>query len=137
MNKFINESLTFFYNERKVRTVIKNGEPWFVLKDVCEIIGLSSPHKVVERLDEDERNQIPLTDNLDRRQNTTVVSEAGLYKVILRSDKPEADRLMRFITHEVLPSIRKFGAYITPEKLSELENNPDALPQHQLNQKAA
>jgi prophage antirepressor-like protein len=91
---------------------MENGEPWFVLKDACEIISLGSPHKVAERLDEDERKQIPLIDNLGRLQATTIVSEAGLYKVILRSDKPEADQLMRFVTHEVLPSIRKTGSYI-------------------------
>lgn len=88
-----------------------NGEPWFVLKDVCNVLGLGSAHKVADRLDEDERNQIPLTDSLGREQETTIVSESGLYNVILRSDKPEAKPFRKWVTSEVLPSIRKTGGY--------------------------
>ena len=86
----MNELQIFTYNNAQVRTVEKNGEPWFVLKDVCDILGLSSPHKVADRLDEDERNLIPLVDSLGKKQEMTVISESGLYNVILRSDKPEA-----------------------------------------------
>ena len=86
-------------------------EPWVVLKDVCNVLGLGSAHKVADRLDEDERNQIPLTDSLGREQETTIVSESGLYNVILRSDKPEAKPFRKWVTSEVLPSIRKTGGY--------------------------
>lgn len=112
----------FKYNGKEVRTIQKDGEPWWVLKDVCEVLGLSSPHKVFERLDDDEkgRNQIP---TLGGEQEMTVVNESGLYNVILRSDKPEAKPFRKWVTSEVLPSIRKNGGYIanqenlTPEQI--------------------
>nr|DAI81173.1 MAG TPA: repressor domain protein [Caudoviricetes sp.] len=113
----------FNYQSNEVRTVELNGEPWFVLKDVCAVLGLASPHKVAERLDEDERNQIPLTDSMGRQQESTVINESGLYNVILRSDKPEAKPFRKWVTSEVLPSIRKNGGYIagqeqlTPQEL--------------------
>jgi prophage antirepressor-like protein len=114
--KKMNELTIFNYGADEVRTVAIGGEPWFVLKDVCGVLGLESAHKVAERLDEDERNQIPLTDNLGRQQNTTVISESGLYNVILRSDKPEAKKFKRWVTHEVLPQIRKTGGYAAVPK---------------------
>ena len=121
----MNELKIFNYKNNKVRTTIKDGEIWWVLKDVCKILGLNDAHKVALRLEKDERNQIPVTDNLGRQQNTTIINEPGLYKVILRSDKPEAKNFMNWITHEVLPSIRKHGAYITSAKMEELMNDPD------------
>lgn len=101
----------FSYNGAQVRTVEQNGEPWWVLKDVCEVLGLDSPHKVAERLDEDEkgRNSIP---TLGGAQEMTIISESGLYNVILRSDKPEAKPFRKWVTAEVLPSIRRSGGYI-------------------------
>lgn len=118
----MNDLQIFKYNGKEVRTIQKDGEPWWVLKDVCEVLGLSSPHKVFERLDEDEkgRNQIP---TLGGEQEMTVVNESGLYNVILRSDKPEAKPFRKWVTSEVLPSIRKNGGYIanqenlTPEQI--------------------
>lgn len=113
----------FNYKSNEVRTVELNGEPWFVLKDVCAVLGLASSHKVAERLDEDERNLIPLTDSMGRQQESTVINESGLYNVILRSDKPEAKPFRKWVTSEVLPSIRKNGGYIagqeqlTPQEL--------------------
>lgn len=106
----MNKLQTFTYNNSQVRTVEKDGEPWFVLKDVCDILGLDSPHKVVGRLDDDEkgRNLIP---TLGGNQEMTVISESGLYNVILRSDKPEAKPFRKWVTAEVLPSIRKTGSY--------------------------
>lgn len=107
----MNELQTFTYNNAQFRTITKNdGEKWFVLKDVCEILGLDSPHKVADRLDEDEkgRNLIP---TLGGNQEMTVISESGLYNVILRSDKPEAKPFRKWVTAEVLPSIRKTGSY--------------------------
>lgn len=109
----MNALQVFTYNGAQVRTVEQNGEPWWVLKNVCEVLGLDSPHKVAERLDEDERNLIPLTDSLDRQQNTTIISESGLYNVILRSDKPEAKPFRKWVTAEVLPAIRRNGSYIS------------------------
>lgn len=110
----------------KVRVVQIEEQPWWVLKDICYALGLNSPHKVAERLDEDERNQIPLTDALGRKQRTFVVSESGLYAVILRSDKPKAKEFRKWITSDVLPSIRKHGAYISDDLLDNLIENPES-----------
>lgn len=119
----------FRYEENKlVRTMNIDGEPWFVLKDVCEVLGLASPHKVAERLDGDERNQIPVEDSAGRQQETTVINESGLYSVILRSDKPEAKPFRKWVTAVVLPSIRKNGGYISgQEELSPQELMAKAL----------
>jgi prophage antirepressor-like protein len=107
----MNQLQIFNYEENEVRAVEINGEPWFVLKDVCDILELSSPHKVAERLDDDERNLIPLVDSLGKAQEMTVVSESGVYNVIFRSDKPEAKAFRRWLAHEVLPAIHRTGKY--------------------------
>ncbi len=121
----MNQLQIFSYEGNQVRTIQLNGETWWVLKDVCDVLDLSSPHKVAERLDDDEkgRNLIP---TLGGNQDVTIINESGLYNVILRSDKPEATKFKRWITHEVLPTIRQHGAYITTEKLVEIMNDPDA-----------
>ena len=107
----MNELQVFCYQGNEVRTVEVNGEPWFVLKDVCAVLGLSTPARVAERLDSDEVSQTHLTDSLGREQETTIINESGLYNVILRSDKPEAKPFRKWVTSEVLPSIRKTGSY--------------------------
>lgn len=107
----MNELKTWSFEGSEIRTVELNGEPWWALKDVCDVLELGSPHKVADRLEEDERNQIPLTDSMGREQNTTIVNESGLYSVILRSDKPQAKPFRKWVTSEVLPSIRKTGSY--------------------------
>lgn len=107
----MHELRTWDFSGSEVRTIEMNGEPWWVLKDVCDVLELGSPHKVADRLEEDERNQIPLTDSLGREQNTTIVNESGLYSVILRSDKPQAKPFRKWVTSEVLPAIRKTGSY--------------------------
>lgn len=112
----------FNYQNNEVRTVELNGDPWFVLKDVCNILGVVNDRNVAARLDEDEKGVCQM-DTLGGAQNVTVVSESGLYHVILRSDKPEAAPFRKWVTSEVLPSIRKNGGYIagqeqlTPEEL--------------------
>ena len=100
----------FNYREIPVRTLLLDGEPWWVLGDVCRVLDLGSPHKVADRLDPDEkgRNTIPTPGG---NQNMAVINEPGLYKVILQSRKPEAREFSRWVTHEVLPAIRKTGAY--------------------------
>jgi prophage antirepressor-like protein len=123
------ELIIFNYEEKQVRTVKINGETWFVLKDVCDILEIERGSRVSERLDEDEVRQTPVTDNLGRKQETTIINEAGLYNVILRSDKPEAKKFKRWITHEVLPSIRNHGAYLTPDKIEEVLLTPDTIIQ--------
>jgi prophage antirepressor-like protein len=108
----------FNYKNHQVRTFLIDGEPWWVAKDVCDILELGDTHKVMERLDEDERNTIPVTDSLGRLQETYIVNEAGLYNLILGSRKQEAKDFKRWITHEVIPQIRKTGAYsLEPRQL--------------------
>ncbi len=113
----------FNYNGKEVRTVQLDGEPWWVLKDVCDILGLRNPSRVAERLDGDERSNF----ELGRQGEAIIINEAGLYRVILRSDKPEAKPFQKWVTNEVLPSIRKHGAYMTPETLRQAVLNPDTL----------
>jgi prophage antirepressor-like protein len=122
----------FNYGEKTVRTINLNGEVWWILKDVCEVLELMEPHKVSARLDEDDRTLIPVIDSIGRNQETTIVNESGLYEVILRSDKPEAKKFKHWITHEVLPSIRKHGVYAKEELLE----NPDLFIEALQNLKA-
>ena len=107
----MNNIQIFKYGNNDVRTVEMNGEPWFVLKDVCVVLGLGTVSKVADRLDADEKgmNQIHTPGGM---QDVTVINESGLYNVILRSDKPEAKPFRKWVTSEVLPSIRKSGGYI-------------------------
>lgn len=126
----MNELKIFNYENNAVRTTLKNGEIWWVLKDVCDVLHLSNSRRVAERLDDDEKSNVTQSDfrNYDfevPNRGLTMINESGLYKVILRSDKPEAKNFMRWVTHEVLPSIRKHGAYITSDKMEELMNDPD------------
>ena len=96
------------------------GEPWFVAKDVCDILEISNPSDALKRLDDDERSRF----NLGRQGETNIVNEAGLYVLVLGSRKPEAHEFKRWVTHEVLPSIRRHGGYMagqermTPEQMA-------------------
>lgn len=124
----MNNIQIFKYENNDVRTVEMNGEPWFVLKDVCGVLGLSNHKVTAQRLDRDEVSQTYLTDSIGRKQETTVINESGLYSVILRSDKPEAKPFRKWVTSEVLPSIRKNGGYISgQEQLSPEELMAKAL----------
>lgn len=107
----MNDLQIFTYQQSTVRTVERDGEPWFVLKDVCDVLNLTTPARVAERLDKDEVSQTHLTDSLGRQQETTIINESGLYSVILRSDKPEAKPFRKWVTSEVIPAIRRHGSY--------------------------
>jgi prophage antirepressor-like protein len=119
------EQLTkvFEYGNAQVRTVTVGGEPWFVAKDVCDALSITNQGNAVARLDEDEKQTIRLTDTLSRNPNTTLVNESGLYQLILGSRKPEARAFKRWITHDVIPSIRQNGMYATDTLL----DDPDFL----------
>ena len=112
----MNNIQIFKYENNDVRTVELNGEPWFALKDVCAVLGISNHKMTVQRLDADEVILTDLTDSMGRQQETTVINESGLYNVILRSDKPEAKPFRKWVTSEVLPSIRKNGGYIAGQE---------------------
>lgn len=121
----MNELQIFNYHDNEIRTIEKEGGIWWVLADVCKALGLQKPSMVAERLDDDERGKF----DLPRQGESWIVNESGLYNVILRSDKPEAVPFRRWVTHEVLPSIRKHGAYMTPETLEKALCNPDTIIQ--------
>ena len=110
-----NELQIFDYNSNKIRTVQRDGEPWFALKDVCQVLGLSDTNKTAERLDPDELTRIKFVSGGQGRE-MYFINESGLYAVILRSDKPEAKPFRKWVTSEVLPSIHKTGEYKTPNQ---------------------
>lgn len=112
-----------------IRTLEINGEPWFVLADVCKVLEIARGTKVAERLEEDEVRQTSVIDSLGREQKTYIINESGLYSVILRSDKPQAKPFRKWVTSEVLPTIRKHGAYMTADTLEAAILNPDYLIQ--------
>lgn len=123
----MNELQTFSFNNQSIRTVQLNNQPYWVLKDVCDVLELTTPSRVAERLEEDEVSQTHIIDALGRIQNTTVITESGLYAVILRSDKPNAKEFRKWVTSEVLPAIRKNGAYLTDDKAYDITHNPQSL----------
>ena len=106
----MNDIQVFNYNSSEVRTIQKDGEPWFVLRDVCNVLGLGTPARVAERLDADEKG-VSLIHTLGGDQEMTIINESGLYNVILRSDKPEAKPFRKWVTAEVLPTIRISGLF--------------------------
>lgn len=104
----------FTYSDLDVRTVVREGEPWFVAIDVCAVLGIANARDAVNSLDEDEYELVPAAVvNTDARPQDllNVINEPGLYSLILRSRKPEAKAFKRWITHEVLPAIRQTGRY--------------------------
>jgi prophage antirepressor-like protein len=116
------------YKGVSLRTVEINGELWWVLKDVCNILDIKNSGDVASRLDDDEKG-VGLIDTLGGKQNMVIINEFGLNSVILLSAKPEAKQFKRWVTHEVLPSIRKHGGYLTQDKIQEALLNPDVLIQ--------
>jgi len=123
------KELTIFENQllkARIRTLQINGEPWFVLADICAALEIKDAYKVAERLDEDQAQLIDFINpasNTGSLESSTyaippklwIVSESGLWDTVLRSDKPQAKPFRKWVTSEVLPSIRKTGAYISPK----------------------
>ncbi|MED4353580.1 Bro-N domain-containing protein [Schinkia azotoformans] len=118
----------FQYEEKNVRTILKDGEIWFVAKDVCSILEIQNVTQAVSKLDEDERSMF----NIGRQGEVNIINESGLYSLILTSRKPEAKAFKRWITHEVIPSIRKTGTYMIQK-----QNQVPPLPVKKSNQKNA
>lgn len=127
------EIQTFTFHNASVRTLTdRSGDPWFVAKDVCDILSLGTEH-LRRNLDEDEVTEATNLPNWQVGTNggrtPLIISEPGLYKLIMRSRKPEAKEFQRWVTHEVLPSIRKHGAYMTQQTLDKALTSPDFLIQ--------
>lgn len=141
MNQTQTAMQIFEYQGNEVRTIQHGDEVWWVLRDVCRVLGMTTPAKVAERLDDDEKG-VSLIHTLGGNQKVTIINEPGLYAVILRSDKPEAKTFKRWVTHEVLPSIRKTGAYSVGQELTDEEKMAqgliaaNAILQRQLEKKA-
>ena len=116
-----------FHHEQfgNVRTTIHEGEIWFVAGDVCSALGISNQRDAVASLDDDEKSGVGITDPHGRMQITNCVNEPGLYSLIFRSRKKSAIAFKRWVKHDVLPSIRQYGAYIMPELLEELQKNTE------------
>lgn len=117
----MNQLQKFNFENNSVRVIQKGGEPWFVAKDVCEVLEIKNTSDALKRLDSDERARF----NLGRQGDTNIINEYGLYSLVLASRKSEAKQFKRWITHEVIPSIRKHGAYLTPDALEQAISNPD------------
>ena len=106
------QAFVFPETKHKVRVVIdKHGNPWWVAKDVCIVLGIGNVSDAIARLADDEFDTIEVTDSIGRKQKTYVVNESGLYALIFNSRKPEAKAFQKWVTSEVLPTIRKTGSY--------------------------
>ena len=112
-----------------LRIIMINSEVWFVGKDVAEKLGYSRPTKaILDHVDDEDKDEIPIQDSIGRMQKTPVINESGLYSLILKSKLPEAKQFKRWVTSEVLPSIRKDGGYIaTNSDMSDEEIMAKAL----------
>ncbi|WP_103512970.1 phage antirepressor KilAC domain-containing protein [Streptomyces sp. SM13] len=123
---------TFPETAQHVRSVMIDGEPWFVGVDAAAAIGIVDARKSLNLLDEDERHTMPVTDSLGRSQQSIVINEPGLYSLILRSRLPQAKAFKRWITHEVIPSIRRTGSYsAVPREMTKLEALQAAIESEQ------
>ena len=127
----MNNNLMIFENPDfgAVRSILIDGDPWFVAADVCKALEIEKTNRALSRLDDDEKGAHSVS-TPGGRQRMSIISESGLYSLILGSRKPEAKAFKRWITHEVIPSIRKHGAYMTDSLLDALEAHPEAVPEY-------
>lgn len=111
----------------ELRTVVREGEPWFVASDVCAAMEIGNPSQALARLDTDERFTTLISNEgaASGKSQMAFVSESGLYSLVLGSRKPQAHAFKRWVTHDVIPSIRKHGAYATPEALDKMIASPE------------
>lgn len=116
----------FDFNGQQVRTVTADGEPWFVASDVAKILGYREAYHLTRGLDEDEKGPRNVGTPSGEQEMTTI-SEAGLYSAIIRSRVPAAREFKRWVTHEVLPAIRKHGGYLTPAAVEQALADPDTI----------
>lgn len=118
-----NSLKVFNFQRNNIRVIDQNNEPWFVAKDVCDVLEIKNTSDALKRLDNDERARF----NLGRQGETNTINEYGLYSLVLASRKPEAKRFKRWVTHEVIPSIRKHGTYMTPDTIEKVLTDPDTI----------
>jgi len=120
--------IPFSFETQDVRAVTVDGEPWFVAKDVCNVLGYQNTSKTIsDHLDEDEYSNVSLGNTGPGNPNVNIISESGLYTLVIRSNKPQAKLFRKWVTSVVLPSIRKTGEYVAPE----FEGNKYSVYRHQ------
>ena len=122
--------VSFAFEDNLVRSRLdENGEPWFVAKDVCRVLEIANHRDAVAQLDEDEKDGVGISDAIGREQETTIISESGLYALVFRSRKPQAREFSRWVRKEVLPSLRRKGHYEMPGRSGSqpVDLNPAAL----------
>lgn len=120
--------LQIFKDERfgEVRTITIEGKPWFVGKDVAEVLGYTNSRDAIRKhVDDEDKNIVAICDGTSGNPNQTIINESGLYSLILSSKLPQAKEFKRWVTSEVLPKIRKHGAYMTKETLKNCLSDPD------------
>ncbi|MFT9051830.1 Bro-N domain-containing protein, partial [Liquorilactobacillus nagelii] len=125
----MNELINFSFQGNKVRTVQISNEPYFVGKDVAEILGYQNGSRDINRHVDEEDRQNYQNGTFESPRGLTVINESGLYSLILSSKMPNAKQFKHWVTSEVLPSIRKHGAYMTPETLQETLAQPENMIQ--------
>lgn len=125
----MNELQIFNFEKAEVRTVMVNNEPYFVGKDVADILGYSNTRKAIKDHVDDEDKLTERIVTAGQKREQTLINESGLYSLILKSKLPSAKKFKRWVTSEVLPAIRKHGGYLTPEKVEEALLNPDTIIQ--------
>lgn len=112
----------------EIRVIEINGEGWLVGRDVAEKLGYKRPTKaILDHVDKEDRDEVPIQDSIGRMQKTPIINESGFYSLVLSSKLPSAKEFKRWVTKEVLPSIRKHGAYLTDEKIEEVLMDPDTI----------
>lgn len=116
-----NSSLQLFdYGGVEVRTLMIDGDPWFVLNDLCKVLEIANPYNVASRIDQDALRKAEVIDSMGRTQETSIVNESGMYEVVIRSNGEIAKHFRRWLTNEVLPTIRKTGSFVAkPKSLEE------------------
>ncbi|MCH4000679.1 MAG: phage antirepressor [Lacticaseibacillus paracasei] len=123
----MNQLQHFDFKGRQVRTVVVDNEPMFVGKDIAEVLGYSKPANAVNKYVPDKFKGVTKLMTPGGKQDFVIVSEAGLYKLVFKSGMPNADEFTDWVAAEVLPSIRKHGAYMTPETIEKAIYNPDFI----------
>lgn len=125
----MNELKNFTFEDQQIRVLTIEGEPWFVGKDVAEVLGYSNSRKAIADHVDSEDKGVTKCYTLGGTQQIAIINESGLYSLILSSKLPKAKEFKRWVTSEVLPTIRKHGAYMTPAKIEEVLTDPDTIIQ--------
>lgn len=120
------ELQVFSFEEKKVRVVMKGNTPWWIAKDVCDVLGLTNARKAIKALDDDEKSTVRICYGAGGPERNAI-NESGMYALIMRSNKPEAKRFRKWVTSEVLPQLRKTGEYATPAAKKRKADKADEL----------